>query len=429
MNRKVFWILLAALHAVFFCKQIFFGNAMIQDSKEYLYAADNLINKGTLYAWNLNHGFSTDWLTRRPFLYPSILVVFKFLSFGNSQAFFVIAYFAQNLMSLFNLWLCVRICEKNGIRPSWPRLFLFLIFCVSQFIYANMIMSEIWLQGTLLGILYFTLNDKSRYANLWCSLLLIAAMALKPVMMLFAFVFPLMVAFRKRKSLRLNHLLFLLPLVYYFSVCEINKERTGYFHYSSISTFNLLHYNTYVMLMSEYGAPKADSIIDGIRARAEHQGSYAGSQVYIGGECKKLIGEYWVRYSYLHLRGIGFALFDPGRFDLTQFFRLPHGFNLVYRLNQGSLLQTVVNTFFNPLGIALMALILFNTFRNFKAVVFVFNKQWPLEFRILVILIPAYVLTMTGPIGSSRFFMPLVPFAIITYLLSSNRPVNDKEQK
>ncbi|MBL7838490.1 MAG: hypothetical protein JNM67_13300 [Bacteroidetes bacterium] len=419
MNRKTFWIIVAGLHAIFMLKQLFINNSMLQDSVEYLFAADNLIQHQTLYAWNYNFAHNADWLTKRPFLYPSILVLFKTMSFNHTFVFFFLVYFVQNLISLNSIRLVLKLADQFNPGYRYLHVLFFLLFSVSQLIYANFIMCEIWLQAAFTLITYTLLTSKhsvKKYLSI--SLLICAAMALKPVAMPAAFIYPiaLIIGFKFRP--KLPHLLLsLIPLVFAFTTSVINEKRTGFRQYSSISTINLLHYNTYVMLMNQYGTTKADSIIDNIKLETRSL-SYKDRQSYIDSTCTEIIKNHLPLYTYLHLRGIAFALIDPGRFDFTQFFNLAHSSNLIYQTNQKGSLNKIIQSFYNPLGLLLILILLFNVFRFLKALHFMVQKRYNLTFKMLVLAIPAYILTLTGPIGSSRFFMPLIPIALLIFLLS-----------
>ncbi|MCC6817870.1 MAG: hypothetical protein IT245_03135 [Bacteroidia bacterium] len=419
MNRKLFWIILAMFHGLFFIKQVFFNNSLIQDSVEYLFAADNLIQKGTLYAWNMNFAFNADWLTKRPFLYPSILVMAKTLSGGSSFLFFFLIYLVQNLLSLNTIRLCLNIADKYNPLFSRTKVLLFLLFSISQVIYANLIMCEIWLQAALFGIAYLLImKEDSIYKYLYISLLIIAGMALKPVLMPAAFLFPIALIIYYRKQIKWLYLtISILPIIFAISYSLVNKQRTGYAQYSSISTINLLHYNSYVMLMNEYGTTIADSLIDNIKINTRGM-SYAQKQQYIEENCKTLIKDHLSQYTYLHLRGIAFALFDPGRFDITQFFNLPHEGNLIYQTNQNGLMSKLLKILMNPLGIVLLSIFVFNLFRFLRICLFIAHKGYTWPLKLIILLVPTYILALTGPIGTSRFFMPLIPFGLLVFILS-----------
>lgn len=426
MNRKSFWILISSLHALFFLKQILVYNSLIQDSVEYIFAADNLLNKGTLYAWNLNYAFNPDWLTKRPILYPCILVFFKWLAFGNQWLFFFITYLIQNLLSLNTFRLCLKIADRFQAKYQWWQISLFLALSTSQIIYANLVMSEIWLQACMLGIVYIILMQMFNTINfLKIALLLAAGLLIKPVLIFACILLPALYLILRRRHLIAKEIaISLLPLLVYGLVSEINFKRTGHFQYSSITTINLLHYNTYVTLMSEYGTQKADSIIDHIKIASRGM-SYSDKQIFLEQAAKAQLKAHLPKYIWLHTRGVGLALLDPGRFDYTQFFHLPHTSNIIYQSNQKGMLGTILKSFLNPLGLWLMVLFAFHVFRLFKGLQFILNKALTLHLKWAILAFPMYILLFTGPIGTSRFFMPLIPFAFLMFVLSK-QPKTEK---
>lgn len=428
MDRKRFWIILILFHALFFGKQVFFGNSMLQDSREYLYAADNIIQHKTLYAWNLDHAHNTNWLTKRPFLYPSILVLVKWISFGSGPVFFFLLYLIQNLVSLLCIRIALAIAERYKQNLNYLHAVIFMLLSFSQVIYANMVMSEIWLQLCMMTVVYILSCLPFNSRNLlYIALLLIAGMSLKPVLMFTAFCLPLYYLFRFFRSLKSSQILItLLPLCFYFSMCKVNEQRTGYFHYSSISNINLLHYNTFSMLLNKYGLQKADSIVDNINLEAKMQGGYAEQQTYIRKACKQQLGNNLPLYAWLHFRGAIYCVLDPGRFDFTQFFDLPHRENLIYESNKEGAFMRIVRSFLNPLGILLGFLLLFNVFKVYVAIRFVFCKGIQLWLRLTILFFPFYILLFTGPIGTSRFYMPFVPLVLLMFLLSSKNNTQTK---
>lgn len=397
---------------------MFMGNSLLQDSREYLYAADNLLNKHTLYAWNLNHAWNPDWLSKRPFLYPLILAGFKLLSFGNSQLFFFLIYLVQNIVSIFSFKMILDVADKKGMTAKWTYAGIFALFSLSQYIYSNMIMSEIWLQFCMVAIIRILCCNALNNRNLLLiSLLIIAGMSLKPVLQFCAILFPLLYITLHLKKFRVSSAaISLLPILFYISVSFWNQSRSNYFHYSSISNINLLHYNTYSLLLYQQGSRKADSIIDRIHTEAQIKPDYADEQKHIRNSCKNIIKENLFTYAFLHLRGMIFCLTDPGRFDITQFFGLPHGKNLLYETNKTGAVKTVINSFIKGPGFLLLLLFIFNLFRAFVMMRFIFLKHMPLAFKICLLAFPAYILVLTGPIGTSRFFMPLIPFAFLMFI-------------
>jgi len=420
MGKKGFWMVAIGLHCLFFLIQVLGPTTMLQDSKEYLFAADNLLNTHQLYCWNLNETFNPDYLTKRPFLFPSILALLKLLSFGNFKLFVVILLILQNLISLFNLKLMLKFVFHFTEKLNFKMALILLILTPAQIIYANLIMSEIWLQLvimlTLNYFLFYRDNPKWQFIG---SLLCIAGMALKPVYIFWVLLFPLFTIYNNRKKMRLKLIgITLLPLLFFVFTLQWNEQRTGMKQYSSISTINLFHYNAYTLLIHEKGVYKADSIIDDISLRASQQNAYKQQQVFKNNAANALIKANLGAYFYLHMRGVVLCVLDPGRFDITQFFHLPHTQNLVYESSKKNNLNALLNSFINPLGLILIGLLIFNFIKLLIAIRFVFLKGISIANKFLMLLFPIYILMLTGPIGSSRFAMPIMPIYLGIILIS-----------
>lgn len=396
-------------------KQICLFNSVLQDSKEYLYAADNLINHHNLYAWDLNQAYNADWQSKRPPLYPLILALFKLISLGSHTFFLLLTYASQNAASLFSFYVCIRILKHLNIGINWNYASLFAVLSLSQLIYSNTIMSESFLQLCLCLILYIQLCQPPTFKwSLFSALLIVCGLALKPVLMPLAYAYPVLMLLKNLPKLKLNIWIpTLLPVLFIAGISSWNYARTGTKQYSSISTINLLHYNTYTLLMFELGEQKADSIVDDIHFKGNLMGNYAAKQAYINKACQAIIFDHLTTYSFLHVRGMFFCLLDPGRFDISQFFGLPHKSNLLYESHKDHAIRRVFNTMLNPMGILLACLFLFNVLKLILMVKFLFNRSYSILIRIMILILPLYIVAVTGPIGASRFLMPVLPIIFI----------------
>ncbi len=430
MNRRRFWILVIVIHLVFFGKQLIFEHSLLQDSKEYLYAAENLIHSHTLYAGDLSEKFNPNFLTKRPVLFPLIIAFFKLISFGNPSLFWFLILLIQNIISLY----CIKLVEKIILHFkgafNYKIAFIFLLFTPAQAIYANFIMSEIWLQLILVYILNCLIFNQENLKKIGLlSGLCIAAIALKPVMIFLAFCLPLFTLFLlKTKTKALHLVVSLLPVLFVFTVSKWNEKRTGYFQYSSISTINLLQYNTYTLLINKYGVTKADSIVDNIQYEADKTNTYALKQHFIAHESSKIIKENIGNYLYLHLRGMVFCIMDPGRFDISQFFNLPHRQSLLYETSKKNNTRQLLDSFVNPLGILLMLILIINIMKVFVVLKFLISKSVQLNQKLLLLFFPIYIVILTGPIGSSRFSMPFFPIVLIIILMTVNLHKNESSR-
>ncbi len=427
MGKKTFWIVIIGLHVVFFLTQVLGSASLLQDSKEYLFAADNLLNAQQLYCWDLSGTFNPDYLTKRPILFPSILALIKCLSLGNIKVFLCLLLIIQNLISLFNIKLMLKFMLHFTENINFKMAIILFVLAPAQIIYANLIMSEIWLQLVIMCLLnYFLFYQSNPKWHLFASLLCIAGVALKPVFIFLVLLFPILALYYNRKVLQLKLIgITLLPLLFVLTTMHWNEHRTGMKQYSSISTINLLHYNAYLLLIHEKGLNKADLIIDDISVKANQQRSYKEQQTFKNKAANAIIMANFGPYIYLHLRGVILCILDPGRFDITQFFNLPQTQNLLYETNKKNNLNTLVNNFRNPLGIILIGLLICNFFKLIIAIRFIFIKGISIGNKFLLLFFPVYILILTGPIGSSRFAMPIIPIYLGIILISLSTKKNE----
>ncbi len=426
LTRKIFWIILTLLHVVFMGKQLFIHQTMLQDSKEYLYAAKNIIDTQTLYSWDLKKEFNPDYLTKRPFLYPFIIAIVKLISLQNSFWFLFLILAIQNCISLYCFSALEKILKVKKLLPNYFLMLVLILFTPAQLIYANLIMSEIWLEFILILILLILILKPLNVQNIiLLALLAIAAISLKPVMLFLTIALPLLTLVLSKQRRVLIISLSLIPLIFAYTISKLNQSRTGYFQYSSISTYNLLHYNTYSLLIHTQGITKADAIIDSISAEAALKQDYSYAQNMKAVACKDLIYNHFFTYTYLHTRGILFCLLDPGRFDIIQFFDLPHQEQLVYETSKQNNFTRLLNTFFNPFGLVLGVLFLVNMLKILAILRFLFSKSISLIDKFLISFIPIGILLLTGPIGSSRFGLPFFPILVLAILLQFGTTKNE----
>lgn len=120
-----------------------------------------------------------------------------------------------------------------------------------------------------------------------------------------------------------------------------------------------------------------------------------------------------------------FCVLDPGRFDISQFFGLSHAKNLLYETNKDHAFQRVIATVLNPLGIILVLLFLWNLYKLLLILKFLFIKAFIWETKILLLCLPLYIVALTGPIGASRFYMPVYPIIFTVLLMLPSWKLND----
>jgi hypothetical protein len=134
-------------------------------------------------------------------------------------------------------------------------------------------------------------------------------------------------------------------------------------------------------------------------------------------EASVLIRDNPIRFGIFHIKGMVRFFFDPGRFDMSNFFglekKVTRGF-LYYQNKYGSFraLKLIINEQHPCLLTAMLVVTFFNILKVILLFLFVFEKKIHLLARIIVSLLILYLAFVTGPLGASRFAMPLLPVII-----------------
>src|SRR5690606_176150 len=94
---------------------------------------------------------------------------------------------------------------------------------------------------------------------------------------------------------------------------------TGYFHFSSIKTYNLYDYNTKILLTYLHGPEAAEKTIAELVKPDSFYPGLKEKWAYLEAECFKIIKQNLGLYTFLHARGMVNFFLDPGRYDLYYF--------------------------------------------------------------------------------------------------------------
>jgi len=259
-----------------------------------------------------------------------------------------------------------------------------------------------------------------------CSMLSLCVLT-KPVFVYFVFVNVLYFLWISIKRATAKPLLIsLIPLIFLFTYQYRNYRQTGVFEASSIVTINLLDYNAYFFLVKTQGQQAADSAILNIDSLSKLRGTYKEEVAYKKQQATAIVMKQPVCYALFHTKGIAGFFLDPGRFDLVNFFNLKSEKinGLLYQINQVGLIGAFAFLFKHSfvLLLFLTLIFLFNTFKFLCFVFFIFRHNSNKYFKGFVLFLILYVAFLTGPIGASRFMMPLLPLYIGCCLLFlSNR--------
>lgn len=430
---------LILIHLVFFAWQLSHNNSILQDSDEYLYASQNIIDHNTLYAGDLSETIDPALYTKRPVGYPLFLALF--LSFGSPIAIILLF---QNVISILSLFLCRKLFSAFGYSKKFDFLALMLIAITpSQFIYANMIMAETLLQFLIVIIAFCLYGFSKNLEWKWLislQVVLCFALLVKPVM--YAWFIPntflLLIFFSKKVKPGLLISIALPPLLVIGAVMMRNHKLTSDYSYSSIQSINLVYYNAHFFNTKLVGMENADEEIATLTADVKELPYQQKWDTLRQWAFSKLSSAPF-SYGVFHLRGMMTFFADPGRFDLYEFFEIKgeHYPGMLYYFSESGVSgvmeylkrQNVVVVF----GLLFIALV--NVLKLLLALIyFIKTPNKPITIWYIALLI-AFIAFATGPLGAARFAVPIVPFLTfmsvlgIIALTTFNKPLNKPQHK
>lgn len=391
------------------------GPWILEDSQEYLHAAENLSERGLLYAGDWADPQRIDDYTKRPIVYPALLVLTG--AQGHQQ---IMLYLLQIVLSIGSIWLIVRLTTRHlKTKPPWFLWTILFILTPAQWIYGSLIMTEILFQALLLGV-GWSLWQVLRQASLkfWSlgSLFIILAIFTKPVWYLFSIVW---LAIGIWKSIQLRKwvvvLVAVLPLVFVLGYMNGNKTQTGHFHFSSIQNLSLLQYTTTNLLVDVHGEEKGVHLADSILYLSLSQKDYHSEQALLQSACFSIIGDNLGAYAKMHAKGIANFFLDPGRFDLWSFFQLPApetGFLQAFSENGYQGIMSGLKKL--PLGwLSLLILVFLANLIKTTGLLFFLWKRRKEAIGLVVFIMFGYLAGLTGTSGASRFALPLFPWMLL----------------
>lgn len=413
--KQHFPILLGAflLQVLFFVLALHYKSLYLTDSQEYFYQAENIRDHSSLYSWKWQKPFIYQMWTLRTPVYGYLIYQIQKISASH----FAILLF-QNLLAFINFTGLVWLIKENKLPKLYLNslLFLALAFFPTRLVYTNMVMSELVLETGLFWAFFCLVTFLKTWEPRWMlfyNLLLAFAVLTKPVLVYFWLPNLLFMAYlvwqTRKKILLLQGLA--MPLVI-FALCFYNQQVTGYFHYTSIKTYNLSDYNTLALLTQIHGPDSAKTIVKKINQTDADYAKLEDRLKHIEKESYAVIKANLGLYSWLHFRGAINFFLDPGRYDLVNFLpplqtKTEFGFFNEWRKNG---FAGILNYFSKiPLGLTLyMALILF---MNLVTVVafgcWLFMRNQPVALRIFGLLLLGYMAAAPGPIGCARFKEPV----------------------
>lgn len=419
-NLNLTYTALLLIHLLFFTLTLIQPPDPLPDSTEYLNASTNIYTRGILYCGELSEPLREELYTRRPPLYPFLLGIA--LVSGSTIPVLLL----QVLFSMLSIYMMVKIFGSGGNLQGKifnMLLLLFVLFTPAQFIYSNRIMAEIPFQLILMLMTWcvfrhFKLMAKenppvgaNRYVWLFY-LLLSLGMAMKPV--LFPFLVPV-VLYSVYSFIRTKKIAWIvglmIPLIWVTSYSIYNKHRTGSVQYSSIQTANLVNYNLRYFIMADEGPDQAAETVDLLYEKCQSAPVYAEKNRCLTEGVRETIMKEPFRYALFHLKGSVRYFLDPGRFDLVTFFSfsLPDSPGILKTVNEDGFRGIL--RFLKTQGWGWILLLgLIAVFKGFKLVgllIFLFRGRDELPFKIFLGMLIGYLALVTGPLGASRFLLPV----------------------
>jgi hypothetical protein len=430
----LFVAVLAIIHAIYFIFAMNFNCLYMADSYEYLKQAENLKSSHTLYCGDLNKPIDNDLYTRRPPVYGLFIFISNLLI--NSDLLIIILQSLISIVTLTGLYSMLR--EYGTNKYSYLILPLFLLLFPPQFITANFIMAEILMQAFVFWSFYFFVKflktKEVKFIYLY-NIFFTLGVLTKPVMLFFwipNIIFSVYLFYKYKKSSFLVASVIQPAVV--LLVCLMNLQTTGFFHYSSLKDNNLLFYNGYFILVNTRDIDTANREIEDMQKYLFGINDYRKMSEERERMGLELINNNKLVYAKLHLKGVLNYFFDPGRFDFLNFTG-----QLNEKNNEGmmftfakegylGIIKQLLNQ--NPALLAYLALIFVMNIILFAGfAVFLFSKNVGIDLKIFLALLVVFLGFMSGPLGTLRYKIHIIPLMIFGLVCILQRRGNrEKEQ-
>ncbi|MFG6686944.1 hypothetical protein ACGK9U_10205 [Mariniflexile sp. HNIBRBA6329] len=287
---------------------------------------------------------------------------------------------------------------------------------ISQFIYANYLMSEMLLQFLIILLCYAFQNSIAKKSLGWLlgfQFIIVLLFLTKPVFYLF--VIPnIFICIWLSKHISKASFFSLIPILALVMYMSWNKHRTGHFEFSSIQNLALKNYNLLYFQTNKYNEDYAYKVNDKINKEIAQLDSYKEKQQAIKSLSMQYIKKDFLSYTWFHLKGCFRMFIDPGRFDLYNFFNFNSKSEVGFLEHLNSNGVTGAFNYFKkqPIIIILFLpiILIFNLLKLYG-----FSKFWITNYKTappvlwLSFFIIIYITLLTGPLSASRFLVPLLP--------------------
>jgi len=403
----------------------------LRDSEEYINSSISFARQKNFYAGDIQSNPDIRLYSKRTPFYPFLLFSLRSLGLHLN-----IIYIIQIFIGLINIWLAIVLLKALQIKKKLAFIILafFIFFTPSQFIYSQFIMADIWLQLFIMMLMVAFAKYFKTKKHLWLACIIIIstlAALTKPIFLPASLLLSVLCAFLflKNKPITFHFTFIFLPLLSWFVVCKKNEKLTSVYHYSSIGYINLLHYNTNLYLNKTIGNIETDKLLQPIAIVPHNKIEFKKNYRLVNSVCRHVLLTHFIGYSIFHLKGIVFFFLDPGRFDLFNFFRLENN-NSTGFLHLGAD-RNLLNSILGEHPVIGMELIIVFILNILKTIGF-FGLLWIRRKDFLVLtggLIVLYISLLTGPLGASRFSLPveliIICFAAGFYSEALKKSKND----
>jgi hypothetical protein len=423
----IFLLLIIIIHIFYFIIAIIYKNIYLADSYEYLQQAFNLKNYSSLYCLDFNQPINMHFFTKRPPLYGLFIMILKTIIDSN---YFVL--FVQNALSVLNIVGIVKLLENYNFTFNFRKtLLILLVFLPVQFIYNNLIMSEILLQTLIFWSFYYFLmyleKNKLNYVFIY-NIFLALAVLTKPVLLYFwipNLLLLLYLVFKNRKPVIILSG-FIMPLII-FSLSFYNYYTTGCFHYSSIKEMAMLGNNGAFLFVKVYGEEEGTKKIIEVRNHLDSIKDFSNlikEEDRIGYE---IAMNHKFEYIKFHTAGMVNFFLDPGRFDINNFLGIKEANNsgLLYTFTKEGYLGILKFILKQPIYIITYLVFMFivNIIMIVSLINFIFVKNVNAAIKIFLFSIILYLCLFAGPLGTMRYKVHIIPLLlfIIPFLLEKVR--------
>ncbi len=422
LQRNIFFIVLILLHLFFFIKAIDNGHVFTKDSFEYLQQAKNIRDHHSWYCGDLNLPIEPALYSQRPPGYGVFIAVVKSI---NDNIWFLLL--VQNLLSIFNFYLLYRLLQILNIKINLLLLIIPLLFFFSQFIHANLIMTELLLQTVLMLSFYFITRFIlfKEPSSIWLyQLFITCALLIKPIWYLFPLVSILFFIYliNKKNVKSWTITAHLIPLIFIAGIFIHNHQQTNYWEYSSIQRKLMVNYNVLEVMEDVHGKEKALLLVDKLQDDAAVKTSYAEQADYMQSEINKVLRGYPLVFIKIELKGMLRFFTDHSRYDMDSFFsQTPLQTSSCYVDYTANGWKGLVSHFKNYNGwylVYLVISILVNTLLLICLFVFVKQKNIDIAVRIILFSIIIYTAFLTGPTGTTRFRLPVYLLLLIAFAVA-----------